>query len=144
MWCWRRMEFSWTDCENSEEVWHRVKKGRNIRHAIKRRKGNWTGEVLHRNCHLKHIFEGKIQGKVEGMLTLETRCKQLLDHLNEMRQYWKLKEEAIESHSLENLLSQKLCVDLSYDRLCAGGGDGGGGDIITVPSNGKINHEVTT
>ena len=64
-----------------------------------------------------------MEGKVERMERLEARCKQLLDHLKEMRQYWKPKEEAIESHSLENSLSQRLRIDLSYDRLC-GGGDG--------------------
>jgi ribosomal 50S subunit-associated protein YjgA (DUF615 family) len=49
MWCWRRMEkISWT-----EEVLHRVKEERNIVHKIKRRKANWIGHILRRNCHLK-------------------------------------------------------------------------------------------
>jgi ribosomal 50S subunit-associated protein YjgA (DUF615 family) len=43
-------------CEN-EEVLHRVKEERNIVHTIKRRKANWIGHILRRNCLLKHVFE---------------------------------------------------------------------------------------
>jgi hypothetical protein len=32
MWCWRRMEISWTDRVRNEEVSHRVKEERNILH----------------------------------------------------------------------------------------------------------------
>ena len=39
MWCWRRMEISWTDRVRNE-VLHRVKEERNIVHTIKRRKAN--------------------------------------------------------------------------------------------------------
>jgi hypothetical protein len=31
----------------------------------KRRKGNWTGHILRRNCLLQHITEGKIDRKIE-------------------------------------------------------------------------------
>jgi hypothetical protein len=64
MWCWRRMEkISWTDRVHNEAVLHREKKERNILHTIRRRKANWIGHILHRNCLLKHIIEGKIIGK---------------------------------------------------------------------------------
>jgi hypothetical protein len=60
MWCWRRMEkFSWTDRVRNEEILHRVKEERNILHKIKRRKANWIGHILRRNCLLKHVIEGK-------------------------------------------------------------------------------------
>jgi hypothetical protein len=59
MWCWRRMEkISWTDRVRNEEVLHRVKKERNIVHTVKRRKANWIGHILRRNCLLKHVIEG--------------------------------------------------------------------------------------
>jgi len=61
------------------------------------------------------------------MERLETRCKQLLDHLKEMRQYREI-GEATESHFLENSLSQRLRMDLSYDRLSGGGRGGDGND----------------
>jgi hypothetical protein len=41
----------------SEEVLHRVKEERNILLTAKRRKGNWIGHMLHRNCPLKHVIE---------------------------------------------------------------------------------------
>jgi hypothetical protein len=67
MWCWRRMEISWTDCVTNEEVLQRVDVERNILDKIKRRQANWTGYILHRNCLLKHVTEGKIEGRIEVM-----------------------------------------------------------------------------
>jgi hypothetical protein len=65
MWCWRRMEkISWTDRVRHDEVLHRVKE-RNILHTIKRRKSNWIGHILRRNCLLKHVIEGKLEGRIE-------------------------------------------------------------------------------
>jgi hypothetical protein len=62
MWRWRRMEkLSWTDRVRNEEVLQRVKEERNIVHTIKRRKANWIGHILRRNCLLKHVIEGKLE-----------------------------------------------------------------------------------
>jgi hypothetical protein len=67
MWCWRRMEkISWTD-HVKNEVLHTVKEERNILHTIKRRKGNWIGHILCRNCILKHVIEGKLERRIEMM-----------------------------------------------------------------------------
>jgi hypothetical protein len=53
MWCWRRMEkVSWTDHVRNEEVLFRVTEQRNILHEIRKRKANWIGHILHRNCLL--------------------------------------------------------------------------------------------
>ena len=53
MWCWRRMEkISWTDRVRNEEVLRRVKKEKNIIYTVKRRKANWIGYILCRNCLL--------------------------------------------------------------------------------------------
>jgi hypothetical protein len=49
------------------EVLHKGKKDRNILQTIKRRKANWIGHSLRRNCILKHVIEGKIEGKIEMM-----------------------------------------------------------------------------
>ena len=67
MWCWRRIEISWTDCVGNEEVLERVKEGRNILQTIKRRKANWIDCILHWNCLLQLVIEGKIDGRVEVM-----------------------------------------------------------------------------
>jgi hypothetical protein len=60
------------------EVLHRVREERNILHTIKRRKANWIGHILHRNSLLKHMIEGKLEGRVE-MGRRGRRRKQLLD-----------------------------------------------------------------
>jgi hypothetical protein len=40
------------------------KEKRNIIHTIKRRKANWIGHILHRNCPLKHVIERKVEGGI--------------------------------------------------------------------------------
>ena len=63
MWCWRRTEkISWTDHVRNEEVLLRVKEQRNILHKISKRKASWFGHILHRNCLLRRVIEGKIKG----------------------------------------------------------------------------------
>ena len=65
IWCWKRMEkIICTDRVRNEEVLHRVKEERNIQHTINRRKGNWIGHILSRNCLLKHVIEGNIKGRI--------------------------------------------------------------------------------
>jgi hypothetical protein len=66
MWCWRRMEkFSWTDHVRNEDVLLKVKEQRNILHEILKRKTNWIGHILRRNCLLQRVTEGKIQEGIE-------------------------------------------------------------------------------
>jgi hypothetical protein len=79
--------------------YYRVKEERNIVHTIKRRKANWFGYILRRNCLLKQVIEGKLEGRIEMTGRRGTRRKQLLDDLKEKRRYWKLKEEALD-HTL--------------------------------------------
>jgi hypothetical protein len=97
MWCWRRMEkISWTDRVRSEEVLHRVKEQRNILHTVNRRKANWICHILCRNCLLKHVIEGKVEGRTVMKGRRGRRRKQLLDDLKKKRRYWKLKEETLD------------------------------------------------
>ena len=66
-WCWRRIEkISWTDHVRNEEVLLRVNEQRNTLHEIRKRKANWIGHILHRNCLLKQVIEGKIKGGRDG------------------------------------------------------------------------------
>ena len=59
MWCWRRMEkINWTDRVRNEEVLLRVNEQRNILHEIRKRKANWIGHILRRNCLLRQVIEG--------------------------------------------------------------------------------------
>jgi hypothetical protein len=77
----------------NKEVLYRVKEERNILHTIKRRKANWIGHILRRNCLLKHVIKGKLERRTGRR---GRRRKQLLDDLTEKRRYWKLKEEALD------------------------------------------------
>jgi hypothetical protein len=62
MWCWRRMEkISWTDHVRNEEALLRVNEQKHILHEIKKRKPNWIGQILRRNCLLKQVIEGKMK-----------------------------------------------------------------------------------
>ena len=66
MWCWRRMEkISWTDYVRNEEMLLQVNEQRNILHTIRKRKANWIGHILRRNCLPKQVIEGKIKGEIE-------------------------------------------------------------------------------
>jgi len=97
MWCWRRMEkFSWISHVRNEEVLQRVKEERNIMQTIRRRKTNWIGHILRRNCLLKHVIERKIEGMKEVTGRRGRRRKQLRNERKEKRGYWKLKEEALD------------------------------------------------
>jgi hypothetical protein len=97
MWCWRRMEkISWTDHVRNEEVLLRVKEQRNILHKIPKRKANWIGHILHRNCLLLRVIEGKIKGVIEVTGRRGRRRRKLMDDLKERRGYCHLKEEALD------------------------------------------------
>jgi hypothetical protein len=97
MWCWRGMEkISWTDHVRNEEVLLRVKEQRNILHEIRKRKANWIGHILRRNCLLQWVIEGKIKGGVEVTGRRGRKRRKLLDDLKERRGYCHLKEEALD------------------------------------------------
>jgi hypothetical protein len=59
------------------------KEERNILHALKRKKANWIGHILRRNCLLKHVIEKKIEERVEVTGRRRRRRKQLQDGLKE-------------------------------------------------------------
>jgi hypothetical protein len=63
---------------------------------------------LPRNCLLKRVFEGKIEGRMEVTGIRVRKRKKLLDDLKEKRGYWKLKEGRTSSQSVENSLWKRL------------------------------------
>ena len=96
MCCWRRKEkIIWTDHVRNE-VLLRVNEQRNILHEIRKRKANWIGYILRRNCLLKQVIEGKIKGEMEVTGRRGRRRKKLLDDLKDRRGYSHLKEEALD------------------------------------------------
>jgi hypothetical protein len=56
----------------------------------------WIGHILHRNCLLKHVTEGKIKGRIEVTGGRGRKHKVLLDDLKGKEGYWKLKEGALD------------------------------------------------
>jgi hypothetical protein len=66
---------------------------------------------LRTNCLLKHVTEGKIEGKIEVMGRTGRRRKQLLDILKVKRGCWKLKAKALITRCGELALEE--AVDLS-------------------------------
>ena len=68
----------------------------NILHTIKRRKANWIGHILGRNCLKKRIIEGKIEGRIGVRARRGRGRKQLLNDLTEKRGCRSLKEEALD------------------------------------------------
>ena len=79
-----------------EEVLLRVNEQRNILHEIRKRKANWIGHILRRNCLLKQVIEGKIKGDMEVTRRRGRRRKKLLDDLKDRRGYSHLKEEVLD------------------------------------------------
>jgi hypothetical protein len=80
----------------NEELLERVKEERNILRTIERKKANWIGHILLRNCFLKHVKEGKIGKMIEVTGRRGRKHKQLLHGLKENGGYCKLREEALD------------------------------------------------
>jgi hypothetical protein len=74
----------------------KFKEGRNVHCAVKRRKIEWIGHTLRRSCFSKQVIKRKIEGRRDVTGRRRRRHKQLLDGLRETKEYWKLKEEALD------------------------------------------------
>ena len=79
-----------------EKVLHTVKEERNILRRIKRRKDNRIGHILLRNCLLKQVIDGRVEGGIEVTGRQGRTRKQLLYGFKEIRGYRTSKEEALD------------------------------------------------
>ena len=107
--------YDWPGHVRNAEVLLRVNEQRNILHEIIKRKANWIGHILRRNCLLKQVIEGKIKGPIEVARRQGRRRKKLLDDLKDRRGYCELKEKALDRTMWRNRFARGL--DLSFDRL---------------------------
>jgi len=89
-------KISWTGHVRNEEILLRAKEQRNILHEIRKRKANWIGHILCRNCLLQRVIEGKVKGGIEVTGRRGRRRRKLLDDLKERRGYCHLKGEALD------------------------------------------------
>jgi hypothetical protein len=80
----------------NEEALLTVKEQRNILREICKRKANWIGHILRRNCLLQQVIEGKIKGEIEMTGRRGRRRRKRLYDLKERRGYSHLKEEALD------------------------------------------------
>jgi hypothetical protein len=72
-------KISWTDhVTNEEVVLLGVTEQRNILHEVSKRKANWIGHILRRNCLLQRVIEGKKKGGIEVSGRRERRRMKLL------------------------------------------------------------------
>jgi len=101
-------KISWTDHVRNEEVLLRVNEQRNIVHEIRKRKGNWIGQILRRNCLLQQVIEGKIKGQIEVKRRGGRRREKLLDVLKDRIGYCQLKEEALDRTMWRNSFGRGL------------------------------------
>ena len=85
-----------------KEVLLRVNEQSNIIREIRKRKANWIGHILRRNCLLKQVIEGQIKGEMDVTRGRGRRCKKLLDDLKDRRGYSHLKEEALDRTTWRN------------------------------------------
>jgi hypothetical protein len=80
-------KISWTDHVRNEDVLIRVKEQRNILHEIRKRKANWIGHILRRNCLLQQVIKVKMKREIEVTGRRKGRRRTLLDDLKERRGY---------------------------------------------------------
>jgi len=65
-------------------------------HEIRKRKANWIGHILRRNCLQKQVIEGMIKEEMEVARRRGRRRKELLDDLKDRRGYSHLKEQFLD------------------------------------------------
>jgi len=73
------------DRVRNEEVFRRFKQESNSLLIIKRREVNRIGHILHRNCLLKYVIEGNVEGRIGVTGRRGRRRKKLLDYPKEVR-----------------------------------------------------------
>ena len=83
----------------------RVDEQRNILREINKRKANWIGHILHRNCLLQRVIERKRKRGIEVRGGRGRRRMKLLVDLKERRGY---------SHLKRNF-SIELCGELALE-----------------------------
>jgi hypothetical protein len=80
----------------NEEVLLTVNEQKNILHEMRKRKANWIGHILRRNCLLKQVIEGNIKGEMEVTRRRGRRRKKLLDDLKDRKGYSHMIEEVLD------------------------------------------------
>jgi hypothetical protein len=96
----------WTEHVRNEEVLLTVKEQRIILREIIKRKANWIGHTVRRNCLLQQVIKGKIKELIEVTGIRGRRRRKLLDDVKKRRIYSHLKEEALDRTMWRALLER--------------------------------------
>ena len=87
-----------------------VVEDRNILLTLKIRNAKWIGHIWHRNFILKHVIEEKIEGKMDVMVRVGRRRKQLLDDLEKKQSMLKIERGCTDPPSVESSLWKSVCT----------------------------------
>ena len=74
-----------------------------------------TGYIWRRNCLLKRVVENKIEERIEVTGRRGGGSKQLLDNLKETREYWQLKEGALDNTLWRTCLRRSYGPDVRHN-----------------------------
>ena len=104
---WKRLEkIKWREKVTNEQILERIGEKRTLLNNILRRKANWIGHILRRNC----LLHDAVEGQITEMKGVGRRRTQFLDYLGNRRGYWELKEsmDLLISSILNNIIISNL------------------------------------
>jgi hypothetical protein len=101
------MEISCTD-RVKNEVLHGVKEERNIVGKMKRLNTNRIYHILCRKCSLKHVIEGKVEGRIGSTGRRGRKSKLLLGDLKKKYRIVEIERRSTRSHCEENWFWKRL------------------------------------
>ena len=93
----------WSERVSNEQVLELIRGRMTLLNNILRRKVNWIGHILRRNCLLHDTIEGQMT-EVKGV----GRRTELLDDLRNRRRYWELKEKKLEMTVLSHEYKEEV------------------------------------
>ena len=82
-------KIKWSEKITNEQFLDRIGEKITPINNILRRKANWIGHILRRNC----LLHDAIQGQMMEVKGVGGRRTQVLDDLRKRRRYWEIKEE---------------------------------------------------
>ena len=95
-------KIKWSEKVTNEKVLDHIGEKREFLNIILRRKANWIGHIVRRNCLLHDDIERQM---TERKGVGRRRRTQLLDDLRNRRIYWELMEEAEDRNRWKRLTS---------------------------------------
>ena len=83
-------KIKWSEKVTNEQFLDLIGEKKTLINNILRRKANWIGHILRRNC----LLHGTIEGQMTEVKRVVRRRPELQDDLRNRSRYWEQKEEA--------------------------------------------------